>query len=201
MIEILTSKVLKFLVKQNAVSVLDVEKYNWMKYGIELTISTIIGICNIFILSILFGDIVKGLIFILVFVPLRQYLGGYHADTYFKCNLTLALCYSSYLILLFFFPEINNEISIVLYVVELVLIVCLFPVENKHKPFKNQKHYIRCKIISIIAFNIYSLIAMLFNIKNMRYGSIIQYSLHIVMILGIIGYLKERRRTNEKVDS
>lgn len=200
MIELLTNKVLKYLVKYDEVSSCNIEKYNWIKYGIELLISTIIGIVNIIILSLLLGNFLGGLIFIAVFVPLRQYLGGYHADTYLKCNLTLLLCCSLYLILLYLFPTINNIINIVICAVELVLIVCWFPVENKHKPFKNKQHYLKCKVKSVIAFSIYSLIGLFLGTKSIRCGTMMLYSIHIVIILGIIGFFKERRNKNEEME-
>lgn len=56
-------------------------------YGIEIILSTMIGISSILIVSGLLHEFKLGVIFLLVFAPLRVFTGGYHAVTYFRCFL------------------------------------------------------------------------------------------------------------------
>lgn len=48
-------------------------------------LSTISGMLSVFLLSLLLGNCVAGITFLLVFVGLRLFSGGYHATTYLRC--------------------------------------------------------------------------------------------------------------------
>ena len=54
-------------------------------YGIEVFISNVLNVLAIFIISCLLSDGLMGLVFLLIFCPLRVFTGGYHAKTYGKC--------------------------------------------------------------------------------------------------------------------
>ena len=56
-------------------------------YGLQLIISSIIGISIILVAGIIFERFKDSLIFLFIFIIMRQYSGGYHADSYLKCNL------------------------------------------------------------------------------------------------------------------
>lgn len=67
-------------------------------YGLELIISTFFSLLSILLVSCLLSSFTSGLVFISVFVPLRLFTGGYHAETYSKCFVISNL---SYLLILF----------------------------------------------------------------------------------------------------
>lgn len=75
----------------------DADKEEIYIYGLELIISTFLGLISILILSCLLSSFTSGLVFIFVFVPLRLFIGGYHAATYSKC---FVISNISYLIVL-----------------------------------------------------------------------------------------------------
>ena len=56
------------------------------KYGIEITLSSVLNIVLVFGASIIIGDIIAGVMFLLIFVLLSSFTGGYHASTYLRCN-------------------------------------------------------------------------------------------------------------------
>lgn len=66
-------------------------------YGFELIISTIVGLASIMTISWVLADANSGLIFIILFVPLRIFTGGYHANTYSRCFVISNLAYLSVL--------------------------------------------------------------------------------------------------------
>lgn len=63
----------------------DADKEEIYIYGLELIISTFFGLISILVISCLLSCFTSGLVFISVFVPLRLFIGGYHAATYSKC--------------------------------------------------------------------------------------------------------------------
>lgn len=59
------------------------------KYGFEITIANMIN--GLIVLSVGLGlnMLAEAILFYLVFVSLRFFCGGYHADSYIKCFLSL----------------------------------------------------------------------------------------------------------------
>lgn len=197
--ELITDAILKYISRNNAIDGTDNDVVAFYKYGIEITLSSLFNIVVILLLSLLFNGMIEGLIFLAVFIPTRQFTGGFHADTYLKCNLVFGL---SYIITLHLFRYtcnmVNVYISILLLAVELFFVSVVCPIKNKHKPIHERTQYVRSKIISIVLYLIFGLIGLYFIFINNLYGNMILYSLHLITVLGILGILKERRKENEK---
>ena len=88
MIEFLTNKLLKYISNKDVIDNVNEDVVAFYKYGIEITISSILNILIILTISLLFNALIDGFIFLLIFIPTRQFTGGFHADSYLKCNLT-----------------------------------------------------------------------------------------------------------------
>ncbi len=63
----------------------DKQEQDVYTYGFELIISTIIFFVSIIVISAILSSPISGLVFLITFVPLRLFTGGYHADTYSRC--------------------------------------------------------------------------------------------------------------------
>ncbi len=57
-------------------------------YGSEVFFSTSLSVISVLFLSLLMGRPLSGILFILIFVSLRMFVGGFHAATYRRCFLT-----------------------------------------------------------------------------------------------------------------
>ena len=88
MITILSKSISHFLLERDIIPREEAEIY---QYGFETIISTVLGFLIIASLGILFHMFWLALLYYAVFVFLRQLTGGYHADTYFRCNFTFAI--------------------------------------------------------------------------------------------------------------
>lgn len=74
-------------------------------YGIDIMFSSIIQLLLILIISAFIGNIVETLLFFIMFIPLRIYAGGYHADSRGRCFIILVCVY----IIFSFLVEIESE--------------------------------------------------------------------------------------------
>lgn len=197
--ELITDAILKYISKNNAIDGTDNDVVAFYKYGIEITLSSLFNIVVILLLSLLFNGMIEGFIFLAVLIPTRQFTGGFHADTYLKCNLVFGL---SYIITLHLFRYtcnmVNVYISILLLAVEIFFVSVVCPINNEHKPIHERKQYVRSKIISVVLYLFFGLIGLYFIFISNLYGNMILYSLHLITVLGILGILKERRKENEK---
>lgn len=192
LLEITAKKIAEYLVKCGEISNNDYE-VEYYRYGIEVALSSLLNLAIIIIIGIISMHIIESLIFLIVFIFVRQVTGGYHADTYFKCNLYLCLSFVLLLISYDFFSNNNNVYLVTAINIASLLIISIFsPVENKNKPIAkaNRKGL---KIKSIVFSIIISIISIILHCKSIKYGSILSLILLLISMLIIVAKLKERR--------
>jgi len=162
------------------------------KYGAEVLISTITGIVSILLLGVIFGYFLDSVIFLLGFITIRIFTGGYHATTYIKCNLTFILCFTAVILLNRFLPErFEFSISVILLIIALTVIIIWSPIENKHKPlYGNEKT--RYKKISIIMSFIWSGISVGLYFAGMNISKFISITLFSIAVLMAVEKIKQK---------
>lgn len=79
MIKKLTNHILSYLISSNAIDDNE-ETKDYYRYGIEITISSLINILLIIIIGIVSGNALESIVFLACFIPLRQFTGGFHAN-------------------------------------------------------------------------------------------------------------------------
>ncbi len=84
MIKKLSVKIVEYLIKSGAGNKDSKEEY---VYGIELMIEKFITYTVLLFLAIYFKLLISSTLFVVFFVLLRGYTGGYHANTYIGCLL------------------------------------------------------------------------------------------------------------------
>ena len=75
-------------------SKVDKERLEICQYGMEIVVSTLINMISIMTIGIIGGAWQASIVFLICFSFLRKQTGGYHAGSYFACNLSLIFCYS-----------------------------------------------------------------------------------------------------------
>lgn len=121
-------------------------------YGIELTVSSIIGAVVLLSVGLIFNCLAESIIYMVSLSVIRMFSGGYHAKSYLRCNIVLIVSYLCSL--LFYRFYINNLIYLnyinlgVLLILSLFIFILFAPVNNPNKnDIKENK--IRFKSISI----------------------------------------------------
>lgn len=194
MIKKLAKQITKFICKGSEIPADMEEVY---QYGIELTLSTILNVFWIVMASVALSDIFSGLIFLAVFMIIRPFTGGYHAKTYFWCNIAFILtflavwCARQGVVAI---PDIELAYRILeaLMLLGLIPIIAYSPIGNKNKILDESKRR-RCRIIGIILYIIVALSALVIQFVNIKYGAMITLTLSAVSIMMIIETLKRRR--------
>lgn len=161
------------------------------RYGLEVLISNVISSLAILALGILFFDIFSTVVFLLIFILLRSYCGGYHADTYLKCFITTNITYLLTMGCVYLFPV--NLFTVVLTMsIGVPLLYLRAPVENTNKPLDTTEKR-KYKIISLIIFLILIAVSICLCIAGMhRICSAIIYTLVSVLILIPVGTIKNK---------
>lgn len=165
-------------------------------YGFDLLFSFLISTTIILTIGIISGHIVPTLFFLVTFILVRRYTGGYHANTYLKCQICTV---SFYLIslLLSIFLNIPIYLFIGIGLIGVVVILLFGPIENPHKPLTNEEKK-KHKITGFILFSLVCIGGSVVKYFNDIWGNIFFYTLSIIIILMIVPLLERRKAKNEE---
>ena len=139
MISEISKRISLFLCRKNIIKHEDIEIY---KYGFETMCSTILGLILTLAIGLTFKMFFLSIVYYVVFVTIRQFTGGYHANSYFKCNLTFAVV----TVLVFgltkmaVYSETYTMPNHILFLFLSFIIVFYFsPIENENKPLDQEQ--------------------------------------------------------------
>lgn len=124
-------------------------------YGIEVFLSAISGIALLLLTSIITGYFLEGVIFLIAFISLRHYTGGYHCMTYLRCNVMFILSFLTCISLYYLTFYIDFIIIIPIIVICGIIFALLSPIENKNKPLtQNEKKKFKILAVAVYALQI-----------------------------------------------
>lgn len=184
--------IVKFISKNMPVD--DKEMLDVYKYGIEISLASLINFIMIIVCSLLLGDLASGFIFMTCFVLLRSYTGGYHAEEYWRCNIVFIFTF----ILTYFAGKIFSHIEVNIYafitiqLIGSVPIIKFAPVRNRHKILSERKAK-KSKIISLILYGLFSVLSTALCKFNIAYGYIISATLLSVQILIFVEVFMQKK--------
>ena len=175
--------------------VIDKEYKDVYVYGLELILSFLITSSIILAVGILFRQTVPTLTFLITFVVIRKYTGGYHANSYIMCKLCTLISFGISVYFANVFPMPQYMFPILL-IIGCLIILLFGPIENIHKPLtiqEKKKH----KITALILFILWCVVGFVTSFLVPIISNTILYTLCIIIILMIIP-LFERRKHYEK---
>ena len=109
------------------------EKEEIIRYGLERIKSTCIMTLVTLLMGCIFQVFFQSIIFLVCFIVLRKYAGGYHADTQNRCYVISTVIFAVALLSIRYMSDGNdNEIFILLQSVNFILLYFLVPVDNKN---------------------------------------------------------------------
>ena len=149
-----------------------------------------VNIVLVVIAGILIHHIIESIVFLSLFILIRSFTGGYHADTYFRCN--LLMCTTFILTALansIFSNKFSLLIIIVLICVTELIVSILGPIENKNKPIDDSKR-IKLKIIGIVITLIINCTGLF--LSRSYLGTMIILTTFLIALLMIAAKIKER---------
>lgn len=185
----LSDTITHFLLKSEAIKQDEREIYI---YGYEVIISTFMDIIALLVIGTLCRRICETLVFIVVFVSVRQYTGGLHAHTKAGCVFitTMTLCVSFILNTFIINSRFRAGYCVVACLAALMTAIWRAPVENDNKPLdREEKMRYKRAAIGIITF--YAVIIGIFIYIKPFYAVNISTILLEICLLMIIKLRKE----------
>lgn len=161
------------------------------RYGIEISLSSALGICLVILTGLIFFNLGDAILFLLTFIPIRMYCGGYHADSYLVCNISM-LCTFSITALSAKYIEVSIHAILIIVLIGTIIITTCCPVENKYKPL-DDKQKKKCKIISLALLGAITAICIALYYLQIDLYRIILFTIGAVLCLVPIGMIKNKR--------
>ncbi|MBQ8133639.1 MAG: accessory gene regulator B family protein [Clostridia bacterium] len=138
MFNFLAERLTVWLISKNAVDHDDKELY---KYGINrMLMLTLMFISTIF-LEIILGGSFQGLIFLVLFILLRSYAGGFHVSKPIGCYILTMMIITTFLLVIKF-VEFDRAVLLIVILIADIVIAFLSPIEAKNKPLDSMEKII-----------------------------------------------------------
>lgn len=186
----LVSQIVNFITEQDVISD-ESDVQDFYRYGIEISISSLLNIVLVVIAGILIHHIIESIVFLSLFILIRSFTRGYHADTYFRCN--LLMCTTFILTALansIFSNKFSLLIIIVLICVTELIVSVLGPIENKNKPIDDSKK-IKLKITGTAMTSIINCAGLI--LRESYLGTMIIFTTFLIVLLMIAAKVKEAK--------
>ncbi|MGI6730844.1 MAG: accessory gene regulator ArgB-like protein [Anaerovoracaceae bacterium] len=172
------------------------EEKELYEYGIRQGIIMIINLATVILIGIILGMLVLCIVFMVAYIPIRTYAGGYHAGTQLTCYLLSIPFMLISLIAIKLIPW-NIFICIMILLFVSVVLYRLVPVEDLNKPLdKIEVAVYRRKALIIASFLYFtSILLWLLGLRQVS-ASIIMALLMIsqMLILGAFKNSKAKHR-------
>lgn len=194
MVRKISKKVTNRLLSRNAIKDEDYEIY---QYGLEQLLTSILDLLTLLVIGLIMGMIWQGIIFVLSFMLLRKYAGGYHASTPLKCYLLTTLIITVVLSVMKYI-QINIFIYLGLFMVSSIIILSFSPVEAVKKELDEIEKIIYRKK-TIVVWSIESFLTVFALVSKRQGVSICIFMADIVLCVSLVLGLIEIKLVKKKV--
>lgn len=154
----LANKITRVLINYEIIGKEDEEIY---RYGFEMLIYFIVNLSIAVFIGILFHKFIHTLLFLGCYCTIRQFTGGYHANSYTKCTLIFTIIYLVTVLLTNNLEVDKMKIPLlVLLIISLIIIYRFAPLDHRNKPLSEEEK----KQYKNVAINLVKVIGMLIGI-------------------------------------
>lgn len=191
MIAELSRMIADFFIRQKVVPEEQREVY---EYGLELSISSVMGILIVLAIGLVSNRLWESVVFYIVFCFTRLFTGGYHASNHLLCKITFVGALLAVLAADWLLKGIENYYWFVLHFYSLIIVCQFAPIENPNKEL-TRRQKVRCKVISIAAMAVWLAVMFLFRVLDSELDHIVALTLFCVANLMLLGNHKGRRKS------
>ena len=184
----LAGKIVNNLVHSGVIKEEDAEIYI---YGINQILTSVLSVSSALIIGLIFGVFPEIAVFMAAYIPLRSFAGGYHAKTPLSCYVFSVIMLIVVSIGLKYLHLADWVYYAVLVAATLVVLV-LFPVEDRNKPLDEIEHRVYKKLTILIAATelLIGIVLKLMGMDNLFVAVV--YSFVVLSFMLIAGKAKNR---------
>lgn len=187
MFQTTAQKITDRLCSQDIIEDADKELY---AYGFNMLLTVSLNIISTIIIGLLFGMVFESIAFLVAYIPLRSYAGGYHARTPMRCYIISLLL----IVLILLTLKLIGESVLALFILSgigTIICVTMSPVEDVNKPLDEAEIKVyRKKAMIILAAEIIILIISIFAL--MKLAAVISTSLALEGAMLVLGKINAK---------
>lgn len=181
-----SEKVVSLMVENEIISSEDKEIYI---YGLKQGFILLINIISTLFVGFVFNQSLETIFFLVTYIPLRIYAGGYHARTQLRCYISSIVLIIAVLLVIKYIPW-TNFACLMISTISALIIFILSPVEDMNKPLdaaELKMYGEKTRMILVLECSMLILL-MVFEIRSM--AICVTVTLFIQSFMLILGKLK-----------
>lgn len=190
MIEFLSISITDFFYSND---IIEEDEKEILIYGVQLIISSLLGVSVLLLLGTAMGRIFETIIFLATFIILRMYSGGYHADSYLKCNLTLIAVYMGMIAAVTYTAhDYIGILSVMMAAYTVYMVLRYAPVDNENKRLdeKQKKDNRRITIVLMVAFYLIAMVMYKAGVQAFYTVIVTMFSVAVLIKIKVKGICK-----------
>lgn len=162
------------------------------EYGFIMTIEVGLFVLSCLFVSLYLHMLIEGILFFLIFAPLRSYAGGLHLDKFRSCFILSCLTFSGILLIVRYIHIPMLFSFIALFILE-AAVYALYPVENINREVDSEENrFFKKKLKIFLAVDL--LLAVICAVlKKECYVFLISVTFFMTVITMILGKYKNMR--------
>lgn len=162
------------------------EEINIYKYGYILMFEVVVNVILAFMIGMMFKSLGVVLFFLGMYIPLRSFCGGWHADTLWKCTLiSNVILVIEILCIRSVAQYINIFVLLFMFLFSVMIIIYMAPVETSAKKISKEegiRYKKKIRIIILVQIIIMTLLVML-ELKNYVFVVVYVYIVQVILLL------------------
>ena len=151
------------------------------EYGLELILADLINFVVILLISSMLQGVGSGILYLMCFVSVRIFSGGFHARTHFRCGIAMVLFYLLFVLVCRGIISAGAEVLIVGTMIAYIPLLKWVPVRNENRPLNDSKRR-KNRYRAIVSYIAWTITAALFVSFGMQWGKEILLTLWVVSI-------------------
>lgn len=163
------------------------EEQEILQYGFECLINTLIPTVFYFLFALAHSMIFETIIWLVLFLMLRNYIGGYHASSHGRCIAISTLYGLLTLFCINYYKSIPIMVEICICLTIAILHILFGPIINDSDLIENYRKY---KIIGLTIIIAESALMLIFNYYDVEIHSCLFFSLVSSVILHYVDRIK-----------
>ncbi len=173
--------------------IIEAEKAEICRTGLELIISDIIGFSLILIAGLLTDTVVFACVYLIMMCCVRKFCGGFHANSYWLCRTVSVGTYIAVIIVNYLITEHEMAFTLFFDIFSLVTIAVFAPVRHPNKTLTDTEVKAN-KFFSVISAFVFSILSVVLTIYRLRTGLVIAIIMFAIAVLMYAGMIANKRR-------
>lgn len=147
--------------------IIDEKERNAYEYGFVIAGEILLNLFISISIAMILHMMVEGILFFIIFIPLRTYAGGLHLNYYWSCLILSCIVFTAVL-LGGKFIELPTFLSLAMVLFLEYSILCLYPVENENRLVDQvENHYFKSRLkIFLLMDLLITILCVLFDKKE-----------------------------------